>query len=287
MPQELISKKTRTELCEHLVGWTLRTIRNEFDSVDIACDEGYQPGVGGERRTLVLQYYNTLDFTKPGDVKKLLRAFENILTAEFERIERLEQSDPHGFDLQYLRPAVSKLCKLLQRDGYQYQDGRIAPISATPSLHLLKEAAVLFDAEYLADQVRRLEQSVDSDPAHAIGAAKELVETCCYTILSERGKPATDKPDLLPLVRRTLEELKLVPDGITDAHKGAKSIKSLLGNLATITQSLAELRNLYGTGHGKDGKTRGLSTRHARLAVGAGTTLAVFLFDTHQERGSG
>jgi hypothetical protein len=153
-------------------------------------------------------------------------------------------------------------------------------------LHLLKEAAVLFDAEYLADQVRRLEQSVDSDPAHAIGAAKELVETCCYTILSERGKPATDKPDLLPLVRRTLEELKLVPDGITDAHKGAKSIKSLLGNLATITQSLAELRNLYGTGHGKDGKTRGLSTRHARLAVGTGTTLAVFLFDTHQERGS-
>ena len=80
------------------------------------------------------------------------------------------------------------------------------------------------------------------------------------------------------------EELNLVPDGIADAQK-AKSIKSLLGNLATITQSLAELRNLYGTGHGKDGKMKGLSTRHARLAVGAATTLAVFLFDTHQERG--
>lgn len=284
MAQELISKKTRTEFCEYLVGWTLRTIGNEFESADIACDDDYQPAVSGERRTLVLQYYHTLDFTKPADVKKLLQAFENILNAEMERIERLAQSDPYG-ELKTIRPTVDKLCKLLQRDGYQYKNGRIVPVSPTASLHLLKEAAVVFNAEYLSDQVRRLEQSVDTDPAHAIGAAKELVETCCYTVLSERGKPATDKPDLLPLVRRALEELKLVPDGIADSHKGAKSIKSLLGNLATITQSLAELRNLYGTGHGKDGKTKGLSTGHARLAVGAATTLAVFLFDTHRERG--
>jgi hypothetical protein len=284
MPQELISRKTRTEFCEHLVGWTLRTIRNEFDSADIACDDDYHPAVSGERRTLVLQYYHTLDLTKPGDAKKLLQAFENVLNVEMERIEALTQADPYG-ELEAIRRAADKLCKLLQRDGYQYKNGRILPLSPTASLHLLKEAAVVFNADYLADQVRRLEQAVDSDPAQAIGTAKELVETCCYTILSERGKPAADKPDLLPLVRRTLEELKLVPDGIADAQKGAKSIKSLLGNLAVITQSLAELRNLYGTGHGKDGKMKGLSTRHARLAVGAATTLAVFLFDTHQERG--
>jgi hypothetical protein len=90
----------------------------------------------------------------------------------------------------------------------------------------------------------------------------------------------------LPLVRRAMEELKLVPDGIPEGQKGAKTIKGLLGNLATITQALAELRNLYGTGHGKHGKRTGLTSRHARLAVGAATTLAVFLFDTHAVRGS-
>src|SRR5947209_5042830 len=57
-----------------------------------------------------------------------------------------------------------------------------------------------------------------------------------------------------------------------------------LNNLATISQGLAELRNPFGTGHGKDAGSRGLNKRHARLAVGAATTLGVFLFETHQER---
>jgi hypothetical protein len=59
---------------------------------------------------------------------------------------------------------------------------------------------------------------------------------------------------------------------------------SLAPALATVSQSLAELRNLYGTGHGKGGRTKGLSPRHAKLAVGAAATLAVFLFETHKER---
>lgn len=59
-----------------------------------------------------------------------------------------------------------------------------------------------------------------------------------------------------------------------------------MSNLASVTQGLAEIRNLYGTGHGKDGKRRGLLPRHARLAVGAATTLVTFLLDTHRERGN-
>ena len=82
-----------------------------------------------------------------------------------------------------------------------------------------------------------------------------------------------------------MEELKLVPEGIPDQAKGAKTIKALLGNLASMAQSLAELRNLYGTGHGKHGRAKGLNSRHARLAVGAASTLVMFLFETHQERG--
>ena len=53
-----------------------------------------------------------------------------------------------------------------------------------------------------------------------------------------------------------------------------------------ITNGIAELRNSYGTGHGKDAKSKGLSPRHAKLAVGAATTLAIFLVETHLERGA-
>jgi hypothetical protein len=46
------------------------------------------------------------------------------------------------------------------------------------------------------------------------------------------------------------------------AAKGAETIKRVLSNLPTIVQGLAELRGLTGTGHGKEGKARGLQPRH-------------------------
>ena len=128
-----------------------------------------------------------------------------------------------------------------------------------------------------------MESAVESDPSLAIGTAKELIETCCKTILAERGKPVIGTPDVSTLTKETLKELKLVPEGIPDAARGADVIKRLLSNLGTIGNGLAELRGLYGTGHGKHGSATGLGSRHAKLAVGAAATLTVFLFETHKE----
>ena len=156
-------------------------------------------------------------------------------------------------------------------------------LSGGPNLSPLKEMAAQFDAKHLAQQVKRMEQSIEIDPDLAIGTAKELIETCCKTILTERGKPVTATPDVPNLTKATLKELKLVPDGIPQSARGSDVIKRLLNNLATVGNGLAELRGLYGTGHGKHGKTSSLSPRHAKLAVGAATTLAIFLFETHKE----
>jgi hypothetical protein len=105
-----------------------------------------------------------------------------------------------------------------------------------------------------------------------------LVETCCKTILAERGRPVTGTPDMSALTKKTLKGLKLVPEGIHEASRGSDIIKRLLSNLGTIGNGLAELLGLYGTGHGKHGKTSALSARHAKLAVGAAATFATFLF---------
>ena len=85
------------------------------------------------------------------------------------------------------------------------------------------------------------------------------------------------------LTKATLKELKLVPEGVPDSTRGADVIKRLLSNLGTIGNGLAELRGLYGTGHGKHGNASGLGARHAKLAVGAASTLAMFLFETHEQ----
>ena len=156
-------------------------------------------------------------------------------------------------------------------------------LTGGPGLNPLKEHAKVLNANHLAEQIRRLEASVETDPSLAIGTAKELIETCCKTILAERGKPVLGTPDVSTLTKETLKELKLVPERVPDAARGADVIKRLLSNLGTIGHGLAELRGLYGTGHGKHGSTSGLGTRHAKLAVGAAATLAVFLFETHKE----
>jgi hypothetical protein len=277
MPRELISKKTRIEFREYLVAWTLAAIGNEFDAAEVPCDRDYDPPTSGQRRSFVEQYYHALDLTKPQDARKLLNAFENVL------ISITNSSNPY-YAAEQRNQDIARLTACLRRDGYVFENGRILPIAGVVALDGVRSKAIELDAGHMAQQIKRIEQSIDTDPAHAIGSAKELVETCCQTILAERGAPCSEKLDVLPLVRRTLEALKLVPEGIPDEAKGVKAIKSILGNLATISQNLAELRNLYGTGHGKEGRTKGLSPRHARLAVGAATTLAVFLFDTHTER---
>lgn len=64
-------------------------------------------------------------------------------------------------------------------------------------------------------------------------------------------------------------------------------IKRLLNALARITQGVAELRNQYGTGRRKAAGSKGLGPRHAKLAVGAASTLAIFLAETHNQKAPG
>ena len=175
--------------------------------------------------------------------------------------------------------------------GYAEDDQKLATrcreiatrlLAGGPSLFDLKQQARGLDASHLAEQIRRMEDALEKDPSLAIGTAKELVETCCKTILAARGKQIPGTPDIPALTKATLKELKLVPEGVPNTARGADVIKRLLSNLSTVGHGLAELRGLYGTGHGQHGSASGLTARHARLAVGAASTLAVFLFETHE-----
>lgn len=140
------------------------------------------------------------------------------------------------------------------------------------------------DAAWMKKEIERLENAVDQDPALAIGTAKELVESCCKTILGKLDVSFSNSADLPALTKLVAKELSLVPEGIHAEAKGAEAIKLILRNLSALTQYLAELRALYGSGHGRDGKHRGLQPRHARLAVGAAVSFIDFVTDTYRER---
>lgn len=136
--------------------------------------------------------------------------------------------------------------------------------------------------DYAARQVTRMEAALPGDPELAIGTAKELVETICRTILEERGIQLPKDDDLPALVKLTVKSLPVVPDGIEDQAKWDGTVVRLVNNLSSAGQSLAELRNAFGTGHGKEAGHKGLDTHHATLIVRLATAIGVFLYETHE-----
>ncbi|MAK83426.1 abortive infection family protein [Phenylobacterium sp.] len=170
--------------------------------------------------------------------------------------------------------------KIAGRPRYVAQQIRMEGGRAVSRARTVADA---LDAGWMQKEIERLENAIERDPALAIGTAKDLVESCCKTILLKRGV-AISKADTLPdLTKALVKELKLVPAGISDEAKGAETVRLVLRNLSSLTHYLAELRGLYGSGHGRDGRHRGLEPRHARLAVGAAVAFIDFVTDTHHK----
>jgi len=182
-------------------------------------------------------------------------------------------------DADEVKHLLSVFNEVLATEGWQIvEKGRMAnrPVFAArrlipgSSLTLgnVHKVTQILSAEYIAQQVNRMEAAIEDDPELAIGTAKEFVETICKTILVELGVKPSKNADLLVLVKQVRAKLDLLPESINDKVKGAATVKRLLSNLGATAQGLAELRGLYGTGHGKI----------------AGSGLGVFLFETYQER---
>ena len=194
---------------------------------------------------------------------------------------------------------VNKLCQMfnqsLSKEGYELVErtrmasrpvfaARRLSLSGAKGLPSVRQAKTIVDFAYVLQQITRMEAAIEEDPGLAIGTAKELIETVCKTILAARGVSVPRNPEVPYLMKETTKALKLTPDDIPDKVRASDTIRKLLSNLSTVAQGLAELRNQFGTGHGRQAHAKTLSPRHAKLAVGAASTLAVFLMETHQYR---
>lgn len=162
--------------------------------------------------------------------------------------------------------------------------GRHVGVVSTPGIDAARDVISGADAGYVALQITRMETAVQNDPGLAIGTAKELIETCCRTILAERGITIPRSPDLPHLIKLRSRELELTPSifptrrrlqirsGVCSAT--SRRSRRASRNSATSTEPV----------HGRQASARGLGSRHAKLAVGAASTLAVFLVETHRSR---
>lgn len=157
-------------------------------------------------------------------------------------------------------------------------------LSKTPRIRIEDELKNGISTEYLDGQLDIMLEMCDKSPLDAIGKAKELIETICKTVLLEIGIQPDDDWKIHQLVKETLKHLDLTPESIQKDDGLADDLKKMLGSLSSITSSVADLRNSYGSGHGKPSSFMGLEKRHARLAVNSSIAFATFVWETYKGR---
>lgn len=139
-----------------------------------------------------------------------------------------------------------------------------------------------FSSEYMSTQIALMLKMQKENPTEAIGKAKELVESCCKTILEERNVAINPDWKLNNLVDETVKLLHITPRDIPNDIPEANALRAILGSLKGIVTNIAKLRNAYGSGHGRSASYHGLEERHAKLAIGSCETLVDFLWTSHQ-----
>lgn len=191
-------------------------------------------------------------------------------------------------DVDEINQLLQEFNNYLRKDGYEIvEKTRLSghPIYAARqfvgSIFLVKKEEIIqkLSSEYVTQQITSMEASIEISPHIAIGLSKELIETVTKSILDEGGI-SLKNADMPQLIKETTKLLNLVPKDVSDEKKGAEKIKQILGSLSSIVNGIAELRNDYGSGHGRNGNFKGLQSRHAKLAVGSASTLAIFLLET-------
>ena len=156
---------------------------------------------------------------------------------------------------------------------------------STPVIKVqIESAAANFSNEYIKGQFDLMVRFQKENPTEAIGKAKELIESCCKTILEKAGATYEKSWDINRLLKETRQLLHLMPEDIPEDIAEATAMKSLLASLANIANNIAQLRNSYGSGHGKSDNYKGLQERHAKLAIGCSMTLVDFLWDSYQRQ---
>lgn len=146
----------------------------------------------------------------------------------------------------------------------------------TIELESIEEIGERLDILELNRHAGRIRRGIQNDAEQAIGSAKELVETVLKSIVGVEGERANQ--DMTALVKDARRELGLDGDQSLVGKPGEETIRRTLSNLGQIVQGLAEVRNLYGTGHGRY-KSKALDEAHARLMVNSSITLATFFLE--------
>ena len=184
--------------------------------------------------------------------------------------------------------------KILAPDGFEITQSSMISGKPVFSGGLLSESRNDFtskkieikqflNTDYVDSKITVMVNAVKTDTDLAIGTAKELLETICKSILKQKNVSVDKNWTLQRLIKETSNSLNFRPKDAEDPEKAEQSIKQILGGISAIVQGVSELRNSYGTGHGKNSDFKGLEVKYAKLLVGVVSEIAIIFLATNGE----
>ena len=198
--------------------------------------------------------------TSQDDIAKLLEIYNRQLNADGYEIVQTDEISG--------KPVFSGRQKVI---GQAYLAAKKADIKK------------YLNTTYVNGKINTMNDAVHKDTDLAIGTAKELLETTCKSILKQKGTAVDTNWTLPQLLKETTLSLDFTPKEADDPAKADKAIRQILGGIASIVHGMAELRNGYGTGHGKEADFKGLEIKYAKLFVGVVSEIAIFYLATNGE----
>lgn len=269
MSRELISKATRNEFREVLVGFTLREIEMIFEVAHMKPRADYEPPVSGQRRSLIEQYYANIDFSSQKDVRKLLSAYEEL-------IEQLQQAQSRVINPESVDTTIETLLRRVERDGFTFQSGRF--VSVKPQSVLVEVAATIaLTEDSIAEHLEKARAKVEAgDHSGAIASAYTLVEEFLKELLRKTNTPFNENEgDTRALYKLVATPLNLDPKG----DHLEKYLKSIIDGLQRQIGGLYEVANKASDRHARRYNP---AKHHAKLAVNTAFTLCEFLLESYE-----
>ena len=191
-----------------------------------------------------------------------------------------------AWDTSEVQPAPDpreKLTASLAKEGLTYaRGGYIHGAHLGGPTKSLGDRLKLTSLQAVETEFDRAYKSVTSDPPAALTAACAILEAVCKNYIEDEHLEIPSKQVLGTLWPTVAQHLGLSPKDVSD-----DDLKQILSGLYSISSGVAALRTHEGSAHGRGGKkTYKLASRHARLAVHAAHTMAMFILETWEARKS-
>jgi hypothetical protein len=274
-----------------LIGVVGRVLANEYthDQLDMLfLAAGFPEEIpAGSKMAKLLQWQRIANKLLPVPLAALGRAIAEFMDQPEPSPERL--ADDHYLKQEWNRKAadMADIREALARDKLSYHRGGTISLSGVSGASKTLEQRLREQPiETVQEEFEQTIANVDTHPRQAVDAACALLESTCKFYLGKTGTPLPKDQSIMPLWNATAKGLGLDPARMED-----DDLKKILSGLYSIAGGIGAFRTHAGGAHGRAEPESGqkiyqVAPRHARLAVHAAHTLALFVLETWEARGA-